>query len=189
MNELLTTQSLEGTPLTISATSMPSLDGMGTGAIRSSVFEINNSSSNVNFIAHVWACCSDLLLAEEAYGPKGRQGKGSEDPLLIKLSSSAGILHLQCNRRYSSLNSTRREDLSKSAFFVATSLRAASTQCLSSGSYCPCTLQDNITQVVKPKQVSVIDADPCNEVRSRGVSLTNRIRHIMSQPSSRLNAQ
>ena len=73
MNELLTTQSLEGTPLTISATSMPSLDGMGTGAIRSSVFEINNSSSNVNFIAHVWACCSDLLLAEEAYGPKGRQ--------------------------------------------------------------------------------------------------------------------
>ena len=74
MNELLTTQSLEGTPLTISATSMPSLDGMGTGAIRSSVFEINNSSSNVNFIAHVWACCSDLLLAEEAYGPKGRQG-------------------------------------------------------------------------------------------------------------------
>ena len=123
MNELLTTQSLEGTPLTISATSMPSLDGMGTGAIRSSVFEINNSSSNVNFIAHVWACCSDLLLAEEAYGPKGRQGKGSEDPLLIKLSSSAGILHLQCNRRYSSLNSTRLEDLSKSAFFVATSLR------------------------------------------------------------------
>ena len=73
MNELLTTQSLEGTPLTISATSMPSLGGMGTGAIRSSVFEINNSSSNVNFIAHVWACCSDLLLAEEAYGPKGRQ--------------------------------------------------------------------------------------------------------------------
>ena len=188
MNELLTTQSLEGTPLTISATSMPSLDGMGTGAIRSRVFEINNSSSNVNFIAHVWACCSDLLLAEEAYGPKGRQGKCSEDPLLIKLSSSAGILHLQCNRRYSSSNSTRREDLSKSAFFVATSLRRI-TQCLTSGSYYPCTLQDNITQVVKPKQVSVIDADLSNEVRSRGVSLTNRIRHIMSQPSSRLDTQ
>ena len=124
MNELLTTQSLEGTPLTISATSMPSLDGMGTGAIRSSVFEINNSSSNVNFIAHVWACCSDLLLAEEAYGPKGRQGKCSEDPLLIKLSSSAGILHLQCNRRYSSLNSSSFEDLSKSIFCVATGLLA-----------------------------------------------------------------
>ena len=180
MNELLTTQSLEGTPLTISATSMPSLGGMGTGAIRSSVFEINNSSSNVNFIAHVWACCSDLLLAEEAYGPKGRQGKGSEDPLLIKLSSSAGILHLQCNRRYSSLNSTRREDLSKSAFFVATSLRREISVCTS---------HPDIPPVVKPKQVSVIDADPCNEVRSRGVSLTNRIRHIMSQPSSRLNAQ
>ncbi len=181
MNELLTTQSLEGTPLTISATSMPSLDGMGTGAIRSSVFEINNSSSNVNFIAHVWACCSDLLLAEEAYGPKGRQGKGSEDPLLIKLSSSAGILHLQCNRRYSSLNSTRLEDLSKSAFFVATvwswSLLVHAL-CL-----------DKRDRRLKPKQVSVIDADPCNEVRSRGVSLTNRIRHIMSQPSSRLNTQ
>ena len=83
MNELLTTQSLEGTPLTISATSMPSLDGMGTGAIRSSVFEINNSSSNVNFIAHVWACCSDLLLAEEAYGPKGRQFDSSESNRLV----------------------------------------------------------------------------------------------------------
>ena len=54
MNELIITNSLEGTPLTISATSMLSLDGMGTGAIRSSVFEINNSSSNVNFISHVW---------------------------------------------------------------------------------------------------------------------------------------
>jgi len=74
MNELLITNSLEGTPLTISATSMLSLDGMGTGAIRSSVFEINNSSSNVNFISHVWSCCSDLFFAEKACGPKGRQG-------------------------------------------------------------------------------------------------------------------
>jgi len=74
MNELLITNSLEGTPLTISATSMLSLDGMGTGAIRSSVFEINNSSSNVNFISHVWSCCSDLFFAEEACGPQGRQG-------------------------------------------------------------------------------------------------------------------
>ena len=76
MNELIITNSLEGTPLTISATSMLSLDGMGTGAIRSSVFEINNSSSNVNFISHVWSMatrCSDLFFAEKAYGPKGRQ--------------------------------------------------------------------------------------------------------------------
>ena len=77
MNELLITNSLEGTPLTISATSMLSLDGMGTGAIRSSVFEINNSSSNVNFISHVWSCCSDLFFAEKACGPKGRQGISS----------------------------------------------------------------------------------------------------------------
>ena len=78
MNELLITNSLEGTPLTISATSMLSLDGMGTGAIRSSVFEINNSSSNVNFISHVWSCCSDLFFAEKACGPKGRQFDSSE---------------------------------------------------------------------------------------------------------------
>ena len=74
MNDLLITNSLEGTPLSISATSMLSLDGMGTGAIRSSVFEINNSSSNVNFISLVWSCCSDLFFAEKACGPKGRQG-------------------------------------------------------------------------------------------------------------------
>ena len=78
MNDLLTTKSLEGTPLIISATSMPSLDGMGTGAIRSSVFEINNSSSNVNFISHVWSCCSDLYFAVKACGPKGRQFDSSE---------------------------------------------------------------------------------------------------------------
>ena len=78
MNNLSITNSLEGTPLTISATSMPSLDGMGTGAIRSSVFEINNSSSNVNFISHVWSCCSDLYFAVKAYGPKGRQFDSSE---------------------------------------------------------------------------------------------------------------
>ena len=78
MNELLITNSLEGTPLTISATSMLSLDSMGTGAIRSSVFEINNSSSNVNFISHVWSCCSDLFFAEKACGPQGRQIDSSE---------------------------------------------------------------------------------------------------------------
>ena len=57
---------------------MPSLDGMGTGALRSSVFEINNSSSNVNFISHVWSCCSDLYFAVKACGPKGRQFDSSE---------------------------------------------------------------------------------------------------------------
>ena len=83
MNNLSITNSLEGTPLTISATSMPSLDGMGTGAIRSSVFEINNSSSNVNFISHVWSCCSDLYFAVKACGPKGRQFDSSESNRLV----------------------------------------------------------------------------------------------------------
>ena len=128
MNELLTTQSLEGTPLTISATSMPSLDGMGTGAIRSSVFEINNSSSNVNFIAHVWACCSDLLLAEEAYGPKARQF-GFSNP---NSSPDVGAI---------------REKLPTDRVFSCTSD--------------PWPLSFSL----KPKQVSVIDADPCSEVR------------------------
>ena len=43
------------------------------GAFRSSVFEINKSSSIVNFITHVWSCCSDLLFADWACGPEGRQ--------------------------------------------------------------------------------------------------------------------
>ena len=124
MNELLTTQSLEGTPLTISATSMPSLDGMGTGAIRSSVFEINNSSSNVNFIAHVWACCSDLLLAEEAYGPKGRQG----------------------------------------SFLFENSFGNAKRGSSEKPIICFFRIWSDVVALVKPKQVSVIDADPCNEV-------------------------
>ena len=88
MNELLITNSLEGTPLTISATSMLSLDSMGTGAIRSSVFEINNSSSNVNFISHVWSCCSDLFFAEKACGPKGRQFDSSESNRLDRSTNS-----------------------------------------------------------------------------------------------------
>ena len=124
MNELLTTQSLEGTPLTISATSMPSLDGMGTGAIRSSVFEINNSSSNVNFIAHVWACCSDLLLAEEAYGPKGRQG----------------------------------------SFLFENSFGNAQGGSTENPIICFFRVGSDYVALVKPKQVSVIDADPSNEV-------------------------
>ena len=93
MNELLITNSLEGTPLTISATSMLSLDGMGTGAIRSSVFEINNSSSNVNFISHVWSCCSDLFFAEKACGPQGRQFDSSESNRLDR--STKVINHAQ----------------------------------------------------------------------------------------------
>ena len=128
MNELLTTQSLEGTPLTISATSMPSLDGMGTGAIRSSVFEINNSSSNVNFIAHVWACCSDLLLAEEAYGPKGRQFGFSNPNFRTEIGST---------------NKSLNKDISLPTLSLITSYKLNE----------------------KPKQVSVIDADPCSEVR------------------------
>jgi len=127
MNELLITNSLEGTPLSISATSMLSLDGMGTGAIRSSVFEINNSSSNVNFISHVWSCCSDLFFAEKACGPQGRQGtvRSSLDSLLLIYSPSTDIekLHFQCNRRNTSLNLSDLsivELLIKSAFCVAT---------------------------------------------------------------------
>jgi len=92
MNDLLTTKSLEGTPLIISATSMLSLDGMGTGAIRSSVFEINNSSSNVNFISHVWSCCSDLYFAVKAYGPKGRQGIIYTNKILAHVNNSIRII-------------------------------------------------------------------------------------------------
>jgi len=61
---------------------------MGTGAIRSSVFEINNSSSNVNFISHVWSCCSDLFFAEKACGPKGRQFDSSESNRLDRCIKS-----------------------------------------------------------------------------------------------------
>jgi len=92
MNELLITNSLEGTPLTISATSMLSLDGMGTGAIRSSVFENNNSSSNVNFISHVWSCCSDLFFAEKACGPKGRQFDSFESNLKDRMKGLTSII-------------------------------------------------------------------------------------------------
>ena len=174
MNDLLITNSLEGTPLSISATSMLSLDGMGTGAIRSSVFEINNSSSNVNFISHVWSCCSDLFFAEKAYGPKGRQGTvgSSLVSLLIILSSSTGILHLQRNRRYSSLNSSSFEDLSKSAFCVATGLLALPVGSLL-GCFKPGTLPVIKRPNVKSKQVSAIDADLKNEVRCGGVFSLN----------------
>ena len=55
------------------ATSPLAIAGGEAGAFRSSVFEINKSSSNVNFITHVWSCCSDLLFADWAFGPEGRQ--------------------------------------------------------------------------------------------------------------------
>ena len=144
MNELLITNSLEGTPLTISATSMLSLDGMGTGAIRSSVFEINNSSSNVNFISHVWSCCSDLFFAEKAYGPQGRQGTSSVISLLLIHSPSTDTekLHFQCNKRNTYLNLSSLsivELLIKSAFCVATDLQAKPVGRLL-GKFKPCIL-------------------------------------------------
>ena len=64
---------LEESPLNTLATSPLAIAGGEAGAFRSSVFEINKSSSNVNFITHVWSCCSDLLFADWAFGPEGRQ--------------------------------------------------------------------------------------------------------------------
>ena len=84
------------------------------GAFRSSVFEINKSSSIVNFITHVWSCCSDLLFADWACGPEGRQ---------LILRNQAGFC------------SIKRRDSDKSLSFLET------------------------------KHVSVIDVDPCIEVR------------------------
>ena len=65
--------SFEESPLNTLATSLLAIAGGEAGAFRSSVFEINKSSSIVNFITHVWSCCSDLLFADWAYGPEGRQ--------------------------------------------------------------------------------------------------------------------
>ena len=56
-----------------SATTLLNNHRRETGAFRSSVNEINKSSSIVNFITHVWSCCSDLLIADWAFGPEGRQ--------------------------------------------------------------------------------------------------------------------
>ena len=64
---------LEESPLNTLATSPLAIAGGEAGAFRSRVFEINKSSSNVNFITHVWSCCSDLLFADWAFGPEGRQ--------------------------------------------------------------------------------------------------------------------
>ena len=113
MNNLSITNSLEGTPLTISATSMPSLDGMGTGAIRSSVFEINNSSSNVNFISHVWSCCSDLYFAVKAYGPKGRQGVScrNKTQMIIGRESPEGELFLGKTKQVSAIEADHKNEV------------------------------------------------------------------------------
>ena len=94
------------------ATSPLAIAGGEAGAVRSSVFEINKSSSNVNFITHVWSCCSDLLFADWAFGPEGRQ--------------EVKVLH----RIVLSVISTETTTLRK-----------------------------------KTKHVSVIDVDPCIEVR------------------------
>ena len=100
--------------LNTSATS-PLVHSKGeTGALRSSVFEINKSSSIVNFITHVWSCCSDLLFADWAFGPEGRQ-------LILK----------------------NQADFFQYSWILVTSTR-----------FC-----------LKTKHVSVIDVDPCIEVR------------------------
>ena len=106
---------LEESPLKTLATSPLVFAGGEAGAFRSSVFEINKSSSNVNFITHVWSCCSDLLIADWAFGPEGRQ--------------EVKVLH----RIVLSVISTETTTLRK-----------------------------------KTKHVSVIDVDPCIEVRCWG---------------------
>ena len=95
-----------------SATTLLNNHRRETGAFRSSVNEINKSSSIVNFITHVWSCCSDLLIADWAFGPEGRQ--------------EVKVLH----RIVLSVISTETTTLRK-----------------------------------KTKHVSVIDVDPCIEVR------------------------
>ena len=101
-------------PLNTLATSSLDIAKGEAGAFRSSVFEINKSSSIVNFITHVWSCCSDLLFADWACGPEGRQ---------LILRNQAGFCSIE------------RRDSDKSLSFLET------------------------------KHVSVIDVDPCIEVR------------------------
>ena len=114
MNYFSYINSFEESPLNTLATSLLAIAGGEAGAFRSSVFEINKSSSIVNFITHVWSCCSDLLFAVWAYGPEGRQ---------LILKNQAGLYSI--NRDHS----------------------------------------DKHYVFVKPKHVSVIDVDPCIEVR------------------------
>jgi len=102
------------TALNTLATSPLATAGGEAGAFRSSVFEINKSSSIVNFITHVWSCCSDLLFADWAFGPEGRQ-------LILK----------------------NQADFFQYSWILVTSTRFSK----------------------KTKHVSVIDVDPCIEVR------------------------
>ena len=104
---------LEESPLNTLATSPLAIAGGEAGAFRSRVFEINKSSSNVNFITHVWSCCSDLLFADWAFGPEGRQ--------LILMNQAVYVIK-------------RRNSAAHYDFW-------------------------------KTKHVSVIDVDPCIEVR------------------------
>ena len=94
------------------------------GAFRSSVFEINKSSSIVNFITHVWSCCSDLLFADWAFGPEGRQQ-------VLKLLMRVTIPFVV---------------FSSKVFWASTSHKKLNLN-------------------LKTKHVSVIDVDPCIEVR------------------------
>ena len=112
------------TTLNTLATSPLASAGGEAGAFRSSVFEINKSSSIVNFITHVWSCCSDLLFADWAFGPEGRQ---QVLKLLVRVTIPFVV--------FSSI-----------VFWASTSRKK---------------LYPNM----KTKHVSVIDVDPCIEVR------------------------
>ena len=114
---------LEESPLNTLATSSLAAAGGEAGAFRSSVFEINKSSSIVNFITHVWSCCSDLLFADWSYGPEGRQ-----QVLNWFIVSEQLCGFIKWNNCWL--------------------LRA-----------------ELFHPIVKPKHVSVIDVDPCIEVR------------------------
>jgi len=112
------------TALNTLATSPLATAGGEAGAFRSSVFEINKSSSIVNFITHVWSCCSDLLFADWAFGPEGRQ---QVLKLLVRVTIPFVV--------FSSI-----------VFWASTSHK-------------------NLYPNLKTKHVSVIDVDPCIEVR------------------------
>ena len=113
--------SFEESSSNTSATTLLNNHRRETGAFRSSVNEINKSSSIVNFITHVWSCCSDLLIADWAFGPEGRQ---------LILRNQYGVL------------SSKSESI-------------PSIEMLS-------------IHLNKTKHVSVIDVDPCIEVRCWG---------------------
>ena len=110
--------SFEESSSNTSATTLLNNHRRETGAFRSSVNEINKSSSIVNFITHVWSCCSDLLIADWAFGPEGRQ---------LILKNQYGFLSLKMK----SIPSIKMLSI----------------------------------LICKTKHVSVIDVDPCIEVR------------------------